>query len=75
MHMQPMGMPQEEGMQLDPDILIATQNNFIASARVKEVQMEAAIQQLRAENYQLRQSLAARDEVVSVDEPAEEESA
>ena len=66
--MQPMGIPQEDGMQLDPDILITTQNNFIAQARVKEVQMEAAIQQLRMENYQLRQSLAARDEEVVIEE-------
>jgi len=55
----------QNGMELDPNVLIATQSNFIAQARVKEVQMEAAITQLRQENYELRQSLAARDEIVT----------
>ena len=68
----------EQGMELDPNVLIATQSNFIAQARVKEVQMEAAITQLRQENYQLRQSLAARDDVAVIEEgnegPAEEEA-
>ena len=58
----------EQGMELDPNVLIATQSNFIAQARVKEVQMEAAITQLRQENYQLRQSLAARDDVAVIEE-------
>ena len=53
----------DAGMNLDPDVLIETQSNFIAQARVKEVKMEAAITQLQRENYTLRQSLAARDEV------------
>ncbi len=44
----------EQGMQVDPQILIQTQSNFITQSRVKEVQMEAAIQQLIAENTQLR---------------------
>ena len=62
--MHPMDTDQN-GMELDPNVLIATQSNFIAQARVKEVQMEAAITQLRQENYELRQSLAARDEIVT----------
>jgi len=45
---------QEQGFQIDPQVLIQTQTNFIAQARTKEVQMEAAIQQLLAENSQLR---------------------
>jgi hypothetical protein len=61
--MMPMS-PEQDGMHLNPDILIQTQNNFIAQARIKEVQMEAAIQQLRMENYQLRQELASHDEPV-----------
>jgi len=44
----------EQGMSVDPQILIQTQANFIGQARMKEVQMEAAIQQLLAENSQLR---------------------
>ena len=72
--MQPVDMD-EQGMELDPNVLIATQSNFIAQARVKEVQMEAAITQLRQENYQLRQSLAARDDVVVEDEAIAEEDA
>lgn len=62
--MHPMDTDQN-GMELDPNVLIATQSNFIAQARVKEVQMEAAITQLRQENYELRQSLASRDEIVT----------
>ena len=44
---------QQEGMNIDPQILIRTQSLFISDARVKEVQMEAAIQQLLGENQQL----------------------
>lgn len=50
--------PQPQGINLDPEILIQTQNNFIGQARVKEVQMEAAIAQLMNENAQLRARLA-----------------
>ena len=49
---------QEEGMQLDVNLLVATQNSVIAQARVKEVQMETAIQQLLAEKHQLEAELA-----------------
>ena len=48
----------EDGMQLDPQILIQTQNNFIAQARIKEVQMEAGIQQLRMQVAQQAQHIA-----------------
>ena len=46
--------PVQEGMELDPQMLIQVQQNFIATARIKEVQLEAAVQQLSIENSQLR---------------------
>ena len=48
----------QDGMQLDPQTLIQVQQNFIASARIKEVQLEAAVQQLSVENQQLTAKLA-----------------
>jgi hypothetical protein len=56
--------PMEDGMELDPNVLIQTQNNIIGQNAVRMVQMESAIQQLRAENHNLRQSLAQHDDVV-----------
>ena len=44
-------------MNVDPGILIQTQSLFISEARIKEVQMEAAIQQLLGENQQLREQV------------------
>ena len=46
--------PVQEGMELDPQMLIQVQQNFIATARIKEVQLEAAVQQLSIDNSQLR---------------------
>ena len=54
--------PMEEGMDLDPNILIQTQNNIIAQNAVRMVQMESAIQQLRAQNTHLTDALAGYDE-------------
>ena len=50
--------PVQDGMSLDPQTLIQVQQNFIASARIKEVQLEAAVQQLSVENGQLKAKLA-----------------
>lgn len=50
-------MPTQDGLNIDPQILIQTQSNFIAQARIREVQLEAAIQQLLAENQQLNMRL------------------
>lgn len=50
-------MPVQDGMNVDQNILIQTQKNFIAQDRLKEVQMEAAIQQLLTENQRLYEQL------------------
>ena len=50
-------MPVQDGMNVDQNILIQTQKNFIAQDRLKEVQMEAAIQQLLTENQRLHEQL------------------
>ena len=47
----------QPGMELDPQTLIQVQQNFIASARIKEVQLEAAVQQLSIQNPQLMQQI------------------
>lgn len=43
-----------DGINIDPNILIQTQNSFLAQARIKEVQLEAAVQQLAMENQRLQ---------------------
>jgi len=43
----------EQGMQVEPDTLIAVQSNLIAQAAVKAAQYEAAIMQLQQENNRL----------------------
>jgi len=48
----------QPGLELDPQNLINVQQNFIAQARIKEVQLEAAVQQLVIENAQLTERLA-----------------
>ena len=48
----------QDGMELDPQMLIQVQQNFIASARIKEVQLEAAVMQLSAENQSLQARIA-----------------
>lgn len=59
--------PMEEGMDLDPNVLIQTQNNIIGQNAVRMVQMESAIMQLRGENQNLRNALAQNDEEVEPD--------
>ncbi len=53
--MQPMN---SSGMNIDEDILIATMSNFLAQGKIKEVKLEAAVQQLMAENQHLRIQLS-----------------
>lgn len=65
--MQPMEA-QADGMDLNPSVLIQTQNNIIAQNAVRLVQMEAAIQQLRLENQNLRGALAQRDDYEVIEE-------
>jgi len=66
-------MPVQDGLNIDPQILIQTQSNFIAQARVKEVQMEAAIQQLLAENQELKAQVEELGETQEDTAEAEQE--
>lgn len=43
----------EQGMNIDPDVLITTLQNKLAQAAIREAQMEAAIQQLSAQVKEL----------------------
>ncbi|RLB61876.1 MAG: hypothetical protein DRH08_13265 [Deltaproteobacteria bacterium] len=63
----------EQGFQIDPEVLIQTQTNFIAQARTKEVQMEAAIQQLMAENGELKARIAELKEDLNPSVEVEEQ--
>lgn len=64
--------PMEDGMDLDPSVLIQTQNNIIGQNAVRMVQMESAIQQLRMENQNMRNSLAQREDAVVEDDIEED---
>ena len=52
-------MPEQmtEGMNLDPTILIAVQNERIAAAAIREAQLTAAVQQLTMENMRLTEEI------------------
>ncbi|GAG29705.1 unnamed protein product [marine sediment metagenome] len=60
----------QDGMNLDPQVLIQVQQNFIASARIKEVQLEAAVMQLGSENASLQAKI---DELTATDKEATQE--
>ena len=48
--------PLTEGMNLDPTILIAVQNERIAAASIREAQLTAAVQQLTMEVMSLKET-------------------
>ena len=48
--------PMTEGMNLDPTVLIAVQNERIAAAAIREAQLTAAVQQLTMEVMQLNET-------------------
>lgn len=56
-----------EGMQLNPEILIQTQQNVIGQNAVRMVQLEAAVQEMALENQRLR-AMIPEDEEVKEDE-------
>ena len=45
-----------EGMNLDPTVLIAVQNERIAAGAIREAQLTAAVQQLTMEVMQLKET-------------------
>ena len=46
--------PMSEGINLDPQVLIAVQNERLAAATIREAQLTAAVQQLTMENMGLK---------------------
>ena len=49
--------PMSEGINLDPQTLIAVQNERIAAAAIREAQLTAAVQQLTMQVMRLEQQL------------------
>ena len=47
----------EQGMNLNPDVLIQIQNERIASAAIREAQLTAAVQQLTMEKIGLAENI------------------
>ena len=52
--------PLNEGITLNTEILAQIQGNHLAQAKIREVQMEAAVQQLMQENAELRAIIEAQ---------------
>ncbi len=48
----------EEGINLDPQVLIAVQNERLAAGAIREAQLTAAVQQLSMKVMQLEEQLA-----------------
>ncbi len=69
-----MMQPMTEGMNLDPQVLIAVQNERLAAGAIREAQLTAAVQQLTMELMQVREQLQTLSEV-KADEAVEEEDA
>ena len=46
-----------DGMELDPTVLIAVQNERIAAASIREAQLTAAVQQLTMEVMRLKEQI------------------
>lgn len=66
--------PMSEGMNLDPQVLIAVQNERIAAAAMREAQLTAAVQQLTMENMRLQESVQTLDKQIALyEEDAVEE--
>ena len=70
--------PMTEGINLDPQVLIAVQSERIAASAMREAQLTAAVQQLTMENMQLTEQLqVARQAVYDVevtDQPEDEDA-
>ena len=63
--------PMSEGINLDPQVLIAVQNERLAASAIREAQLTAAVQQLTMEKMQLQQQvteLTPEEEDASTDE-------
>ena len=49
--------PMSEGINLDPQVLIAVQNERLAAGAIREAQLTAAVQQLTMENMAKQEQL------------------
>lgn len=65
-------MPQDDGMQLDPQMLVPILNQKIGEAAIREAQLEAVVMQLQREKLQLEVTLEALK--TAADEATEEKS-
>ena len=63
--------PMTEGMELDPTVLIAVQNERIAAGAIREAQLTAAVQQLTMQVMSLQEQIP-RDEEVKEDASADD---
>ena len=59
--------PMTEGMNLDPTVLIAVQNERIAAGAIREAQLTAAVQQLTMENMRLNDQISVLQQQVPED--------
>ena len=57
--------PMSEGINLDPQVLIAVQNERLAAGAIREAQLTAAVQQLTMQVMGLEQQVNAVNEVVN----------
>lgn len=65
-------IPQNDGVRLDPQALIAALSQKVGESAIREAQMEAAIAQLQAELLSVREELATYTEAAPVaEDPAE----
>ncbi len=62
--------PLTEGMNIDPTVLIAVQNERIAAGAIREAQLTAAVQQLTMDNMRLKDEVDFLKSEVTEDEDA-----
>ncbi len=70
--------PMSEGINLDPQVLIAVQNERIAAGAMREAQLTAAVQQLTMEKMRLQEQhdvLADKVTELTADVVVEDEDA
>ncbi len=69
-----MMQPMTEGMNLDPQVLIAVQNERIAAGAIREAQLTAAVQQLTMEVMGLKETNMKLAEQIPKDEEVVEDA-
>ena len=62
----------EQGMELDPQILIAVQNERLAAGAIREAQLTAAVQQLTMETMTKQEQLETLAATIEKLTPSEE---